>query len=64
MEKQWFDTEGAADYTQYKPATLRGWRSKGPGHGPAFNKIRRRVRYSKDALDAFLSQCPRNSTKS
>ncbi len=64
MTKEWFNEKEAADYCGFQPVTLRSWRSKGVGHGPAFNKIRRRVRYAKTALDSFMAQCPRNSTKS
>lgn len=52
---QIFKTEGAANYANQAPGTLRAWRTAKPPRGPAFIRIGpRSVRYRKSDLDAWL----------
>lgn len=43
----------AATYLGYSPKTLEKWRKN--GEGPAFVRIGSRVRYRKEALDAWIA---------
>lgn len=55
-----FRTELAAAYLEVKPATLEAWRCR--GGGPAYIKLGKAVRYSKESLDNFLTSHTRSTT--
>lgn len=49
------NTQKASDYLGLSYWTLVKWRQL--GKGPVWMKLGSRVRYSKDALDAFIEEC-------
>jgi predicted DNA-binding transcriptional regulator AlpA len=59
------DTRGAAAYLGLRPATLESWRYTGgpAGGGPPYIALgRRRIRYRRADLDAWLESRTRRST--
>ena len=57
--KKYFTTIEAAEFTKFAPFTLRKWRCQGKGAGPKYFKVRGRVRYTIEDLEAFIQQNPR-----
>lgn len=53
LEQHWFTTKEAAEYIRSTPDSLKAMRSRGTG--PAFARNGRIVRYTREALDAFLN---------
>ena len=64
IQKKFFTTAEAAAYTGFAEITLRKWRVKDAENpserGPRYTKPNGRIRYSREDLDAFLSQSPRD----
>lgn len=60
MSKNLVATPVAAEYIDFKPNTLEGWRTKGVG--PRYYKLGRLVKYSLDDLDAYIAGHTRKST--
>jgi hypothetical protein len=51
---EYFTTEEAAHYIRMSRQFLEGARYRGDGTGPPYIKLRRTVRYRRDALDAWM----------
>lgn len=56
----WLTPKDAAAYSGFAEGTLANWRTdrntgKDPNAGPAFSKVGARIRYSRAAIDAFLT---------
>jgi excisionase family DNA binding protein len=60
MKQTLVATPKAAEYLNLKKNTLEIWRVQ--GNGPEYIKLGRLVRYSLDALDAYLARQTRQST--
>jgi hypothetical protein len=60
MPSTYLTTHEAADYLRVSPRTLEGYRVA--GFGPAFIKLRNKVLYRKEDLDAWCEQRLHNST--
>ncbi len=50
----------SADLMRISPKTLQAWRTS--GGGPAFTKVGRAVRYSRDTIESWLRSRERHNT--